>query len=353
MKPVEIFVISFETDEQSSEFVNPCESTLAVEAVFVNLLIEKTSAAAPGRFAVPPVFGYVRNYLNLSQKSLYKEVYPEEADSDYDKALPIFVPAFPSDGQSSVLSLEPGKSPFDLPPVNRSGRRSAYRRFPIGPCAAVYHWSNPPFSEIVSQFAGIITLVRLERPGQFFGSAGFAGQDFRLLYERFDLRPFAFGRSCGNDGERISVVVNRGMDGNSFALESVLHIISAPFTGDKRAVNRASFPVNQTEIIGFAGQTGFDIFPCSVGFPYPELPMGCRTASEPIFFGDVSPSRTRDENPYDRVEDISERCMGTSSSGFRRDSGKKGFDDCPYGICQTTKFAWHSFFLLARHYTIC
>jgi len=35
--------------------------------------------------------------MNLSQKSLYKEVYPEEADSDYDKALPIFVPAFPSD----------------------------------------------------------------------------------------------------------------------------------------------------------------------------------------------------------------------------------------------------------------
>jgi len=31
--------------------------------------------------------------MNLSQKSLYKEVYPEEADSDYDKALPIFVPA--------------------------------------------------------------------------------------------------------------------------------------------------------------------------------------------------------------------------------------------------------------------
>ena len=60
------------------------------------------------------------------------------------------------------------------------------------PCAAVYHWSDPPFSEIVSQFAGIITLVRLERPGQFFGSAGFAGQDFRLLYERFDLRSFAF-----------------------------------------------------------------------------------------------------------------------------------------------------------------
>ena len=35
--------------------------------------------------------------VNLSQKSLYQEVYPEEADSDYDKALPIFVPAFPSD----------------------------------------------------------------------------------------------------------------------------------------------------------------------------------------------------------------------------------------------------------------
>jgi len=169
--------------------------------------------------------------MNLSQKSLYKEVYPEEADSDYDKALPIFVQAFPSDSWSSVLSPEPGKRPFDLPPVSRFGRRSACRRFPIGPCAAVCHWSDPPFSEIVSQFAGIITLVRLERPGQFFGSAGFAGQDFGLLYERSDLRPFAFGRSGWNDGERISVVVSQSTDSDSLAPESVLSIISATFTG--------------------------------------------------------------------------------------------------------------------------
>jgi hypothetical protein len=35
-----IFVISFKTDEQASEFVSPCESTPAAETVFVNLLIE-------------------------------------------------------------------------------------------------------------------------------------------------------------------------------------------------------------------------------------------------------------------------------------------------------------------------
>ncbi len=83
---------------------------------------------------------------------------------------------------------------------------------------------------------------------------------------------------------------------------------------------------------------------------------GCRRDAgrlpAPFSFGDVSPSRTRDENLYDRVEDVSERCMGTSSSGFRRNSGKNGFNDCPYSICQTTKFARHSFFLLAGYYTI-
>jgi len=57
------------------------------------------------------IISYIQNFGFLSDQNfhffaskkwiaifrLYKEVYPEEADSDYDKALPIFVPAFPSD----------------------------------------------------------------------------------------------------------------------------------------------------------------------------------------------------------------------------------------------------------------
>ncbi len=37
MKSIEMFIVSFESDKQSFEFVNPCESTLnAGEAVSVN-----------------------------------------------------------------------------------------------------------------------------------------------------------------------------------------------------------------------------------------------------------------------------------------------------------------------------